>query len=1639
MTAWYSVLMLSEHPLSSHLAPSNSHVRSLYCESRADVDDLLVRHTNDGVIYIQAKSGKALSLSEKTDSKLADTLDQFVRQYLASGEDAYGPAKWKRPIDPEKDKFVIAIDEGYPNTIKSELKTALNKVRDLTNEQTLQDVACNQKESIALEKVKEHLSRIWRGHSGQNIDEADLRRILSMIHVEVFQLDDGEPGREFLISLLGNNVLADRTRAGEALGIIERGALSYISSGAGADRHKLEKLLSVDNSFRLKTVPSYQPDINKLKSKTLETSQRTAKYSRLNIGAGVHIERQIVTELEGLSADGNILVVGDPGAGKSGVMHELASRLTARGEDVLFIEISQYAAQDMADLRAKLDLDHEFAKALREWKPKTYTYLLLDGLDAARKTGAMSVFRQLIEDASQMKHVRIIASIRIFDLLCSTELPRLFPCRDGEQIGQDIQCEQLPRARHLKVGDLSDVELADAKGRSSVIESILNSAPPDLLNLLRNPFNLNITSELVSAGARVESLNQISHQMELLDMYWEKRVLDSPQPGEGYDRETMLKKAIEQMVNDKAMQVNKSALLTSSGEGRILDDILSRNLLRDVNARPSQMPEGPFEFPHHILFDYSVARLYLRKSCDDLISIFETDPDIFIAYRPSIEIHLRHLWHHDRPGFWLISLGLVKRDTIPAIGQIIAPQIVAHEQFTVDDLEKLKGCLITADGDIQASAEKFLKFWVIGLRYEIQQAKLSLKSIDQALLFLDSLTEHLVVSTAYSVINFLNIIIDREDIGHDDDILINRIARAVLTFFWGIEPRQRWPVESSIESVVKSFGTCPEQSRQILSQIIKTNRITSFGYEELRPLTNDLEYIADHDPDFIYQIYSAAFSYKETRKDPAPWGGILISLVSHISQDYDMNLWRLKEYFPRFIEQYPLHATGVLASVLASYGKNEWARDGAETEEKPMELNGATVAYKEDWSEHWDDHDPMHQNELEMLQSFDRYLASLLERSCRAPELDEIFNYLLFNSSAAVFWRRLFRLALIDLEHLGKRLVLLLSERDILLGDSIQHEVANLLNAIFSHLTVPEREQIEIAILSLAKEPDGNRTSYSRHSCDRYLSILPENLLQTEKARERVLELKKDGEYRGFSPRPRVRAGAFRPDEDELSESYYKNKGFKVEQNDTKELLLKTKALESFNSEHLNKVPTVEICESIFIAITELFGLLGSKEMAINDPEACRYSLGILAETCNKITYNESINLDNNIGKFVYTLLTTLKDNPDPKSDTDAKRNSLGAWGMPAIRISVADAFPQFLKWPGTDHRMISDYIRKYSRDGHHGVRYQITRQLVVLFDDHPDLVWDIVEDRVNNETSTSVLAHVVHFLDRIYGNYPDRVCTLLLRAYQQISAHRNDHPNTGLGCVSIIFSCCLNYNISQACDFIFHIISNPTDDIKACQRILWKTTNLLTIGSIAKVEADNERLRKQSIDIFTKGLGNAATAFRDKVADYNEKEGNVVEAEIEKLKELHHMFDFIAMWIKSCVAGDNNKPQKRKRPSPEIVARFLDEAGPALEILADIESAQVSHHMLEALKECISVKPDRVFLLVKRVMDTATRTDYQYDKLGQDLVVGIVKNYLSDYRDLLREKPEHREALRSILDHFIRAGWPEAIRLTYSLSEIFR
>jgi hypothetical protein len=145
-------------------------------------------------------------------------------------------------------------------------------------------------------------------------------------------------------------------------------------------------------------------------------------------------------------------------------------------------------------------------------------------------------------------------------------------------------------------------------------------------------------------------------------------------------------------------------------------------------------------------------------------------------------------------------------------------------------------------------------------------------------------------------------------------------------------------------------------------------------------------------------------------------------------------------------------------------------------------------------------------------------------------------------------------------------------------------------------------------------------------------------------------------------------------------------------------------------------------------------------------------------------------------------------------------------------------------------------------------------------------------------------------------------------------------------------------------------------------------------------------------------------------------------------------------LYFASGAYDPQSSPASPPRAPQPVHQRFYREAHDLLDQMVEIQLPSVTHHLVETLQFFVPLDPRGVFLWVDRaVTEGGQQGGYQLEPLAVDLVVGLIRRYLADYRELLHQDADCRRALQRILDGFVAVGWPEARRLTYQLDDIFR
>jgi putative protein kinase ArgK-like GTPase of G3E family len=76
----------------------------------------------------------------------------------------------------------------------------------------------------------------------------------------------------------------------------------------------------------------------------------------------VHVQRTCVARLAEAATDAGLLIVGVPGAGKSGAIHDVGTMLREANADVALLSVDQLAGFSQAEITAQLSLNR-YSKA----------------------------------------------------------------------------------------------------------------------------------------------------------------------------------------------------------------------------------------------------------------------------------------------------------------------------------------------------------------------------------------------------------------------------------------------------------------------------------------------------------------------------------------------------------------------------------------------------------------------------------------------------------------------------------------------------------------------------------------------------------------------------------------------------------------------------------------------------------------------------------------------------------------------------------------------------------------------------------------------------------------------------------------------------------------------------------------------------------------------------------------------------------------------------------------------------------------------------------------------------------------------------------------------------------------------------
>lgn len=1363
-------------------------------------------------------------------------------------------------------------------------------------------------------------------------------------------------------------------------------------------------------------------DVERLRRVTASHLEHLAQHASLPVGQGLELVRSVGDILRQRAESGSLFVIGAPGSGKSGAIYRLAKDLTAVGRDVVVLAADLLTATGRGGLREELDISLDLVDALASWKGGESAFLIIDALDAARGREALTVLLEVIESiALRGGRWRVVASVRTFDLRHNPDLQAAIPAKRAASDEPYIEAE-FASVRHVAVGDLSDPELESLAEAAPNVHDFLDTATPRLRDLLRVPFNLRLLSALLERDQiDHHRLHNLRTQLELLDLYWERRVLA---PAIGRDaRELLAANLCRTAVKTMRLQVPRDALREdAAAHTPHFEELLSEGVL--VETRGAGIRQDTVGFGHHVLFDYAVHRLLLSGEPDEIARQLTDSEELVLLARPSLVFTFISAWEADktRGDFWSLLLRLAAQD-VPAPARLVGPTVGAERLEHLADVTPLIAAIDR--GDAQAV---FALRHVIGARAAAGLPTRPLADAD--LRFWAQLAVELSRRITQETVYPLRILVwglssERDRLDEDDLSALGVSSRALLDWAWSQVAAPQQELQVALEGVARSCTSDLAATDALLSRALDPERVPRFGYIELRPLTDEVPSLARCIPDFVARLYETAFGYDEESEETTPFGsGQILRLTSTRRQDWEMVRYSLAQEYAAVFQAHPPAAMRALAAACV----HEASRWSAYQQRRVLRLKtplGEAVAVA-DGSEYWAS--GYHRDVASMLGTFENALA---EATPESASTDSILEILVQEPLPAAIWATLLRAAVRSPEKLAATVAGIPASRDALMSSDLRDPICELLRVGTPFWSSEAQAAIEATVLSLPDGYSAERREAANLRRDHFLMCMPAQAVQDVNARE----LRAEAKARSTEEPPRERAGRAHwgslDENDEL-----RARGIEPDHPATRELLRAIEPVSQFVSAHVNTAPSRDEARNIVESIVCLRQLCGQLRHEVNE-SLLDEAQAWLSEAAAALASPTPLPVEEPSVALARDLALEGAKGAIPRSEPEIEQFDKGApgWGVPSGRIDAARALLLLSRDPQATGPDVFASVVALAQDEHPAVRWMVARDLRLARRSDPERVWQLITEMSEREPSAQVLEALLHSLSQFLDERLDEVAAIVRRLYDRETANRR-HESLVRALTSFLIQLWIWRGHSSGRELVDHWVEDILPSAGVAHSTFYDLRQPVTHGTD---EAEDTAVRQRAIAIWADLSRAACDAFQ--MLETAIRAGDEPGQERRtQLGDVVRLLDASATELYFGSGAYAETKSEREEPFPASVRRrFYREGGRILDVLGPVGLPSIAHHLLQTLAAYVEIDPRGILLRVGEVLDAGLRWGYQLEGLAEQEFVRLVEVYLASHRDLLLGDRESRQILIRSIDGFVEAGWPSARRLLYGLDDMFR
>jgi hypothetical protein len=1586
--AMFGLQLLTQRPVDHSLGLGDAVPAWIRFESEAPVDDILVATSQDGFIAVQAKT--SVDLSPNSKGGLAKTIQQFVRHWLEC-RDGNGTDLWNRPLDPARDRLVLAVGPSAPSSVRRDLPAALRSLLQPTW------IALTKDEARALEVFKSCVKAAWVATTSEDMPAHLLRQLAELIRVITFDPDGTDS--QTLDTMAAVVVEPPHARALiNTLAVISK---RWMTQRGGGDLAQLRQAL-VGESIALRAPPQFAGDIQKLRAHSLQIGIELQSYEKIDQSdCVIRITRDCQPAALAAARDGSLLLIGEPGAGKSAVINTLARQLRAHG-DVVEMAVDRYSVQDLAGLQRELNLDHDLVSVLEAWDGPTDGWLVIDALDATRGGKGEGAFRILIERVLGLKgRWKVIASIRTFDLRMGVRFRELF---QGRPAHCDYQDCTFSIVRHLAVPSWSPNEFQRVLDQAPDLRRALDGVTAKVRQLAMVPFNTRLIGELLLAGMSADAFVHLANQAGLLRLYWDYRITPL---GAGAD--ACLLRVVQSMVDGRTLRTPTAPIAAS------VSDSLDRLLHQGVLARVEN--DRYIQFRHHLLFDYAASRLLM--DVDGIVcgtKEYLRGETVGLMLAPALGFLLQELWssEDDRERFWIAVERILGNANGDPILRSVAGRLSAELPENPQDVHAI--AVHTAAGKAHVASALWHVVSALAVRVEdapeVNLAPWAALSGELAAC---------VLAVPFVLCSLLHILVSTAHPPQTGDA-VGVAARALLRLALE-QPDSKIEASTVIAQVVSTYRTCPAESRALLAQVFLPSRAAAHNWHDVPALCREISKLVEADPDFAAEVYGWTFEGTVTDSVTTSFGGSdsrILSLSSNSVQDYDMALYSLAEFYPKFLKAHPEPATRALIAAVEGFIRREHSAENEEAFSRT--INGDVFKLIGDNSHVWA-HEPDrsygHDGEALML----KFLSAFVDLS--EADACVVADQIARNSGWGLLWSRLFLAAVRRGGSCVDRLWPIAADEAWLTQPETRKDAIDLVAKGYARRTAKERENLESSAATFAMDgfaqPDEARSALMH----RLFSVIGRPQLATDQAKVVLDAMSTEALGRSKQNERLFRITS----RSEPTEPYFWIRDF------DKSLPGNAAAIQAFEAaKKVNEAQRGN--QAADIGTEQTLALLEAVASSLHAPglhPALRLNgEGVIGDGCDHLAQGERLVATEQFDpadRFLALLsIASTSANPEVDDTTESDYERSQSWGGPAARIEAATAaLDACLQRADLYPRLVADIDRLLS-DPHPATRSQCIGHLVRIWNIDREGFWLRLTSRLRDETSFTVMKSTMGVLHSVVHADVERAEPLVYELMARYFGTPQESDADEM--LSTLFAILhVTYDRAAADAKLTEWMTSPSDHSSSLGNILYTLREAVVLG-LHTNQAGNDDIRRRSQALVHRIV--VAANAQLVAADFSQP---LPEDEQRRLRACAELVDKAAMQLYFATG----RASGGSGIDDAACAVFLNEVSPTLELIGRQPNPHTIYQLLQLIDVLAPQDPIKAFDLTAHAIRTGgSKGGYQFEALGAELMVRLISGFLADNKEIFEDEAR-RQALVDCLEIFMEAGWSSARKLLYRLPELLQ